>query len=827
MKKRILGILTVALALSMVFTMVSCGDGGGGGGGAKNVTITFTSVMDNDTTQTTKVVIPEKTAIPDSKFPNTPVRAAGNVFQKWQITDGPNAGQTLSKGDGTTFAVDTKVDAVWLSYDPDTEAAVTFYAYGLEGLDEPPADVAAFLATLDPYDVIIVDKGTTIAASDDEFPNDPLNKVAGYKFKQWGYYVEEDLLDPDVDFEVLGEPQPFAATTQVDENVIVLAQWEVSNVVYVTISFNVNYPQGFTYTGPAINPKQIEINVPIEDYEADLPEAQKPWLPVVAAPDGYVFDAWYQGATKVTGETAFGANATLSAVWILDQLTYDDSAYELLYLSNGAYAVYQFDIPEGKTLEDYVSVSFGVKVSAGALAIWDGRTGGQVRGIRLYGVFDSTMTPDIAANSTTYGLDEVRFLNANTYNADGAAYIIQNPGNATIRNNLTADEWYTVTHSLASTITTNPNPPSKQSGRVYFALGISCQNTSGGTDRSQSFIQLVRDIKLNPVEGGTVVTGVKPTVSDSAFLKPGFIPPQFMAYQDPMVFDWRATPSQENIDNWRDLVPAMPVDTFNRGSAPADLVQVVLSSEDDPNFTYVNRGNPNNQKGWATFTEAGRANDQSATITSTIAFENFKEAWYLVLETAEIPKGGTSLIWMGGAGGWNGNAVFANDGTPNEEAVEITGNEGAYVIKFFLPKALGQYGRFYNGNTEWAAFCIQYWGPDSANINTLDISKAYLLVETKVADPTGIAAKLGFSLTEPPAGGDLIKDVVLNQAGDELEITTASGLSDFRWYVDGDKNDEEGATLTLEVEPGNYTIAVQAKKGGKWVSQTVFITVKE
>ena len=644
----------------------------------------------------------------------------------------------------------------------------------------------------------------------------------------------------------------------------------------VSITFNLNYEGAAPPTvikideGTSFNQNVDPNATPTEQnpngYYTFLPQVARTLRP------GKAFTGWFTaGNVQATIERVFDVDTTLYAHWVDDILTLDDEDdpedIEILYLTNGAYALYQFDIPTGQTLAAYSDVSFDVKVSAGALAVWDGGVGGQVRGIRLYGVFTANDVHSLASNSTTYGLDEVRFLNANTYNVAG--YILQNPGQAGIRSQLEANEWHTITHSLSNALAAaTANRPGTQTGTVYLALGISCQNTSGGTDRSQSFIQLVKNVTLKQGEGTLTVAGKVPELVPAEFLRPAVSPGHFMAYQDPMVFEWRAPYSANAYENWETLRPNMPTSTWSREGAPSGptdsaLAQVELfnttkyvhtaTTAPDPvtpamdGFTYVNKGNPNRQRGWTSFTEAGQSNDQIYNGGGSIVpFENFKNAWYLVLETTAKPTGGGQIIWMGGAGGWNSNAIFDGNngsGINGVTVVEKTAATG-FTITIPLTSALGQYERFYKVNDKWATFCIQYYGanrvpettpPYQEDFDDLGVTAAYLLVKTseKVADVTeGIAATLSFKLTDAPASGDLIKDVVLDKEGTTFEVTTAAGLTDFRWYVDGvapasTALNTEGDTLTLTVATtkSNKVITVQAKRGTAWVSQTVFVTI--
>ena len=577
----------------------------------------------------------------------------------------------------------------------------------------------------------------------------------------------------------------------------------------VTITFDLGYPGA-----PSIEAKEIEEDTTIDP----LPSPYRP---------GYVFQGWFNtaGTFEYTVDYQFPNNTTLYAKWILDSITVT-GADELLYLTNGAYAVYQFDIPSDKTLADYEFLNFESKLSEAGLFVWN-KVG--IRGIRLYGVYiDETIS---TAGNAGFDLPDVKYFDLNTLNTP---YRITNPGTASYKDSAEADEWFEVSHDLAGdgNAENDPHKPASQTGTVYFALGISCQTTAGGTKRSDAFLQLIKDIKLVPKEAtDTPVLGKKPAASYA----------QFLAFNDPIVFEWRGDPTTANYAN--PPLPALPEDSFDRGDPPedADLRQVVLSGTTAPGFTYRNKNNPNNQAGWVSFGEAGQANDQAYNKPesdytgpdSTIAFKNFINAWYLVVEAEQKPSGTMALIWMGDAGAWMSKDATETSGAAKDGTSWITpddpDNPTKYTIKILLPKALLQYGRYFNDNAGWAGLALGYWGDNTISprpdLSNMGISKAYLLVDKDDLEQevtSGIGLGLSFTLGTAPAGGDLIDAVEI--VSDDLVITTKSGLTDYRWYVDGVvKAGETADSLTFAANDGFVT--VYAKRGDAWVSQTVYITV--
>jgi len=434
------------------------------------------------------------------------------------------------------------------------------------------------------------------------------------------------------------------------------------------------------------------------------------YKPVAPTKVGYDFLGWYKEAA-LTNKWNFATDivtqdTTLYAKWGSNALT-EDGALDVVYLQDGAAAIYKFNIGSG-TLADYNKISFDFKISEAGLAIW--KDAG-IRHLRLYGVYDGTETSTTDSN-------DVKILNLANYNAP---YILKDPAQNdidTIRDSVTANTWKTVEYTLSAPYYAGNTAhlPGTQTGIVYFGLGISCLSTNEGKNRDQAFLQLIKNVQLHPVSAGTPVNGAKPDASEA----------QFVAWNTSIVFEWRGDPATE-ITN--PPLPELPAETFNRGNPPAnaDLREVVLSAS-GPGFTYINGGSLND-RGWAS--PGGSPTNQSYSgAAGTVAFDKFKKAWYLVLETTTRPTGTVQLVWMGSASGWSSNAVSSNIGEPIEGALEIVpGNPNGYVLKFFLPKALFQYGKFYQTNANWAAFCVQYNGANGANLNNLGITRAYFLVD--------------------------------------------------------------------------------------------------
>jgi len=606
-----------------------------------------------------------------------------------------------------------------------------------------------------------------------------------------------------------------------------------------TVSFN------YDYDGAPTPPASVTLSgSSFEDDQVPFPSATRA---------GWYFAGWYSGrsgaGTKITAASSIPMSVTLYAWWINDTLTVtqDDhsSDAELFYLTNGAVGLYQFEIPNGKTLADFEAVTYEVKVTAATKYILQQEG---TRYIRLYGVYKD------GVNVTTepLGDGEIKILNSNQYNDQ---YILHSGLTASsVASALKADDWTTIELAIRGNSGSTHNAANAadatKTGKVYFGVGISCQRIGGGTQ----FIQMIKDVKLVGTTGGEV-EGIKPVQAVPVFPKQKYEVAQLVSYVDPILLAWRGSIGYANT--WRDVVPHVSGGGSDRGTPPnpGSLTKVALMKNAD-DWTYVHTGdNLWNQRGWASFEEAGRANDQDYTgDPSSVVFDNFRKAWYLDVHTTSKPSGTVTLVWMGGYGGWNANDTTNNDGSekvadgsptdiPMAEIIE-NGSDN-FTIRFLLPEALATYSAYYSNNTVWAALALSYWGGGNTarpgaptnhqkNIWDLGVTGADLLLESAdVEGPaTGISLAIPFTLSNPPAGGNLIADVLWNGVTDQLIVKAASGLSAHRWFIDGteDGSSSGSGTLTINnVEAGTkkYTITVQAQDtNGKWKSQAVYFTLK-
>jgi len=731
MKQRILGILTVVLALSMVFSMVGCKDGGSSSTDTVNVSFNANGFGGAVPANQTKVKVGTKITL--------------DPLQNFTKTDG-----TVQRFDGwaTTGLGDGKYTA-----------------------------------------------GTLVATTSAE-------EITTLKGKNETFYVAYTEIAPEPE-----DPDP------VPEG-------------QIRIRFNLNY------TGaPDIAPILIEEGTSFTENSKTLP--------IPGARAGFVFGGWWNlaGTTEYTNATVIASSLTLYAKWTPDVLTADADA-EVLYLTNGAHAVYAFDIPAGNTLADYEKVTVDFKISAAGMQAWNDNG---IRAVRLYGVYTDATPVSHAKNSEPpYNQDPIDYFNLSGQDENGAgnenrlnnAYILDNGNtNDSVKAKAEADTWFTVEYEIDGsrkhTDFNSANTRLTSTGTIYYAVGLGCQKIENEADRAKTFIQLIKNVKLVPKDNAAEVLGTQPADGKA----------QFLSNQDPIVFEWRAPATDANIANWRTLVPQFLVESdFDRGPAPADadLTKVVISpgTTGDSIFTYINGGQVNNQRGWVSFGEAGRANSQVSTTASAVAFDNFINAWYLVLKTTAEPNGEVNLVWMGDEDGWVARKAISNNAVVEEGAEIIDNEDGTFLIKFLLPKALAQYERYFKDNAEWAGLGLSYWGSGAttnlAGTNVWQITEAYLLVATSevVGSATGVSLGLSFTLGTAPAGGAIIDDVLLDNSNN-LIVYAAAGLTDYRWYVNGVENGYTGGVFNVgTASPDDYVITLHAKKGGKLASQTVAITVE-
>ena len=149
-------------------------------------------------------------------------------------------------------------------------------------------------------DTVMVNKGETVTA--EKMPKAP--EKTGYTFKGW--FIGED---------------EFTGDTVVNDNITVTAVYEINK-------YTVTFKDGENELGKAD-----------VDYNTAIGAANMPADPTK---EGYTFDGWYDGETKITAETVVTGNITVTA-------KFDVNSYQVTFDIDG-------------TTEKVVTINYGDKI---------------------------------------------------------------------------------------------------------------------------------------------------------------------------------------------------------------------------------------------------------------------------------------------------------------------------------------------------------------------------------------------------------------------------------------------------------------------------------
>ena len=349
-------------------------------------------------------------------------------------------------------------------------------------------------------------------------------------------------------------------------------------------------------------------------------------------------------------------------------------AVEQVSLGNAWFAVYRFDLPEGKAWEDYTSVTAEYLVPSEET--WEASN--SVRTIRLMG-------PYKASDFESYEYEETGYKTAIAPYGSGknAPYILHNgPAWTTFAAafpDSAAGEWFSFSYTIDGTSYGDYNqdnlPAPDAAGPFYFGLGV----PSASSDDANTF--MVKNITLVGVDS-----------ADDVIATPGYA-----------------------FNASGELVPL-----YTGWTTQADGIQSAARGEGyDPgpfelgDVTWVNNAN---QKGW-------KANGTDGDVTN-LPLGKLINAKTLVLEVTTLPTGGGQIIWQGDAdSSWKNKQIFNNSGgtAMAENGVTIEGN----TITIDLELALPNYDDFI-ACTTWCKFLIQYYGANSAAFDDLGITSAIL-----------------------------------------------------------------------------------------------------
>jgi len=187
---------------------------------------------------------------------------------------------------------------------------------------------------------------------------------------------------------------------------------------------------------------------------------------------------------NINGQTTRSATSSYARVQV-----YAGQLSEIVGLSNGAYALYKFELPAGAKWSDYTGISVEYKVDEDNLAK-------EVRGHRLMGNYKAS---DISSSG-----------HITLATATNAPYIIDNYGgtyNWASLGNPAADTWFTVEYDIEGKLP-SADPPgaahadflvanvpgANETGPFWFALGITAQE--GAT-----ITQEIRNVTLVSSDG--------------------------------------------------------------------------------------------------------------------------------------------------------------------------------------------------------------------------------------------------------------------------------------------------------------------------------------
>lgn len=291
------------------------------------------------------------------------------------------------------------------------------------------------------------------------------------------------------------------------------------------------------------------------------------------------FGGWVLLPAKsaVTSETTFLADAIVVGTWnstVLDMSEGSD-AWEVLYLENGSYAIYEFTLPAGKTILDVTGLKASYMASEAGV-----KRG--VRNLRLMGPYiykDFITHIDTKAGNVPYYGDFVVDKNgawAAKYIASGGAsdyardkngpYINSNTGTTPAPNwagdwqaafgssvMVEANKWIEASYPFNSATFTgttvanvNGNAGAKVANasteKVYFGIGVPNGNADPNATATigtggNGNIHLVKDVYLQVT--GVAGSGVKGEIPSF----PGNTGQVFASYIDPVVLSWRGNPS--------------------------------------------------------------------------------------------------------------------------------------------------------------------------------------------------------------------------------------------------------------------------------------------
>jgi len=180
----------------------------------------------------------------------------------------------------------------------------------------------------------------------------------------------------------------------------------------------------------------------------------------------------------------------------------------------------------------------------------------------------------------------------------------------------------------------------------------------------------------------------------------------------------------------------------------------LVTTDDDGEAVIFNTkaGNPKQQQGWATDGYIDDENDE--VVASAFKISDFTGARFLVIETANNPRGGLDIVWQSKnfpATGWltQKYAALASNSNANPGTTKKTGNAyGGATIRIDLPIVFGPTYGNYLAAADFLRIILAYYSPD---LDDLDVKEAYLLISDKKSpispELDGLSATSGLKQT--------------------------------------------------------------------------------
>jgi hypothetical protein len=552
----------------------------------------------------------------------------------------------------------------------------------------------------------------------------------------------------------------------------------------VTIDFDLNWPLA---TGAEPNPASVSFN-----KGTGLTLAQLTYSGTL--PTNYVFLGYFQTAsgagskvrpysvnnntTPPTITGAFEEDATLYARWVENTppTSFEPDA-EKVFLENGSYVIYKFEIPGTKTWSDYKSLTFTIALDAtNYVSAVDGIRGARVLGFYTPGSYAMTEKKDaIPGVPAVPDVPEVIEVPA-VGNEGDPDYVPGTPGspaipgtpavpavpavegcvetdlngtvvmrmnndslNNYIYDNTTgfpnaitgANAFYTLTFNLSAAPTTahaqwnvgqGDDTPKRGAGEAWPTASysgpvfVAIGVTKGYAPYGSSNRPALTDGMTQWIQEVYLDATSGTPADDLIASQPAATEPQFVTYIDPVIYSWRGAATATVA------IPETPA--FIPPPAENGLAKPAAGTYDIKAMYYENPGNTTNQRGWRTTTEADIA--------------KFAWAKYIEFEFDVAPNGGGTIVCISDYGDWSqGLQVFnGTGGTLQNGATLIPGTApDKDRIRIELSEALNPdtFYKYLHQTEDVAGVLLSYWGSGTAanlaDVGIDGVNKAWLIIE--------------------------------------------------------------------------------------------------